>query len=108
MAVSLGDIRRRYKALWPVLDERGRRRFAAAEASICGFGGVSMVARVTGMARSTIARGIKELEQKPKAETGRVRPARGSPAIRQLRLRGAWCAARADSGPADVAKVTRL
>jgi hypothetical protein len=55
------------------LGERGRRRFAAAEASICGFGGVSMVARVTGMARSTIVRGIKELEQKPEAETGRVR-----------------------------------
>jgi len=84
VAVSLGDIRRRYKALWPVLDERGRRRFAAAEASICGFGGVSMVARVTGMARSTIARGIKELEQKPKAETGRVRKPGGGRKLRRV------------------------
>lgn len=84
MAASFGEIRRRYKALWPVLDERGRRRFAAAEASICGFGGVSMVARVTGMARSTIARGIKELEQQPKAETGRVRKPGGGRKLRRV------------------------
>jgi hypothetical protein len=84
MAASFSEIRRRYQALWPVLDERGRRRFAAAEASICGFGGVSMVARVTGMARSTIARGIKELEQKPKAETGRVRKPGGGRKLRRV------------------------
>jgi Rhodopirellula transposase DDE domain len=84
MAASFAEIRRRFKALWPVLDERGRRRFAAAEASTCGFGGVSLVARITGMARSTIARGIKELEQKPKAETGRVRKPGGGRKLRRV------------------------
>ncbi len=44
-----------------MLDERGRRRFAAAEAAAAGHGGVSAVTRVTGIARSTIGRGLAEL-----------------------------------------------
>jgi hypothetical protein len=54
-------IRLRYEALEPVLDEQGRRRFAAAEARAAGRGGVSAVARITGIARSTIGRGLAEL-----------------------------------------------
>jgi len=55
-------IRKRYEALRPSLDERGRRMFAAAEARAAGVGGVSAVARATGVARSTIDRGLKELD----------------------------------------------
>ena len=44
------------------LDERGRRLFAAAEARTAGYGGVSAVTRATGIARSTINRGLKELD----------------------------------------------
>lgn len=51
----------RYQVLDPVLDERSRRRFAAAEAKAAGRGGVSAVSRITGMARSTIIRGLAEL-----------------------------------------------
>ena len=51
----------RYEALAPVLDERGRRRFAAAEASTAGRGGVLALTRITGLARSTIDRGLREL-----------------------------------------------
>jgi hypothetical protein len=54
-------IQLRYAALGPVLDERGRRRFAAAEARSAGWGGVSALSRITGMARSTIGRGLAEL-----------------------------------------------
>jgi Rhodopirellula transposase DDE domain len=54
-------IRMRYEALAPVLDERGRRRFAAAEASTAGRGGVLALTRITGLARSTIDRGLREL-----------------------------------------------
>ena len=54
-------IQLRYAALDPVLDERGRRRFAAAEARSAGWGGVSALSRITGMARSTIGRGLAEL-----------------------------------------------
>jgi len=55
-------IRRRYEALCSRLDERERRLFAAAEARAVGYGGVSAVARATGIARSTIDRGLKDLE----------------------------------------------
>jgi hypothetical protein len=71
-------IRLRYEALDPVLDERGRRRFAAAEALAAGRGGVMVVSRITGVARSTIGRGLAELRgQRPAAPSGRVRRAGG-------------------------------
>ena len=54
-------IQLRYQLLDPVLDERSRRRFAAAEAKAAGRGGVASVSRITGMARSTITRGLAEL-----------------------------------------------
>ena len=54
-------IRLRYAALAPVLDERGRRLFAAAEARTAGRGGVLALTRITGLARSTIDRGLQEL-----------------------------------------------
>jgi DNA-binding phage protein len=54
-------IRARYEALRAGLDERGRRLFAAAEARAAGFGGVTAVARATGIARSTIDRGLRDL-----------------------------------------------
>lgn len=64
----------RHSALDPVLDERGRRRFAAAEARMAGRGGVSAVSRITGLARSTIRRGLDELERAAgDAMSGRVR-----------------------------------
>lgn len=68
-------IRLRYEALDPLLDERGRRRFAAAEALAAGRGGVTAVARITGVARSTIGRGLAELRGAgvPAAAAGRVR-----------------------------------
>jgi hypothetical protein len=54
-------IRERYTQLSPHLDERGRRMFAAAEARAAGYGGIAAVSRATGLAASTIGRGLKEL-----------------------------------------------
>jgi hypothetical protein len=59
--IDESGIRLRFEALAPVLDERARRRFAAAEAMAAGRGGVTAVARMTGIARSTIGRGLAEL-----------------------------------------------
>ena len=59
--VDEAGIRLRYQVLNPVLDVRSRRRFAAAEAKAAGRGGIAAVARITGMARSTIIRGLAEL-----------------------------------------------
>jgi hypothetical protein len=73
--IDLAAIKLRYEALDPLLNERGRRRFAAAEALAAGFGGVAVVSQITGIARSTIGRGLAELrgEAAPEAATGRVR-----------------------------------
>jgi len=73
MVGSAQGIRRRYEELSSVLDERGRRRFAATEARVYGYGGVSVVSRITGIARSTIGRGVQEIEEKEGVEAGRVR-----------------------------------
>jgi len=73
--VDHAAIKLRHAALDPVLDERGRRRFAAAEALAAGHGGVTAVARITGLARSTIGRGLAELRGTgaPAAPPDRVR-----------------------------------
>jgi hypothetical protein len=70
-------IRLRFEALGPVLDERGRRRFAAAEAMAAGRGGIAAVWRATGMARSTIGRALGELRAGEDIDAGRVRRAGG-------------------------------
>jgi hypothetical protein len=67
-------IRERYEAIRDQLDERGRRLFAAAEARSVGRGGVMAVCRATGLARSTIERGLEDLDQ-PALPAGRVRRA---------------------------------
>jgi transposase len=51
-----------FDTLAGVLDERTRRLLAAAEATAFGFGGVSMVARASGLSRGTIIRGMAELK----------------------------------------------
>ena len=66
--VDENSIRLRYKAMHACLDERGRRLFAAAEARTAGHGGIAAVARATGIARSTIGRGLKDLEASGFAE----------------------------------------
>jgi hypothetical protein len=59
--IDVAAIKLRYEALNPVLDERGRRRFAAAEALAAGWGGIAAVCEATGIARSTIGYGLREL-----------------------------------------------
>lgn len=54
------DIARRYELLAPHLDERRRRLWAGAEALAAGRGGREMVARATGLSRSTVLAGMKE------------------------------------------------
>jgi hypothetical protein len=53
----------RFRALSSFLDERMRRLVAAAESAAIGYGGVSLVARATGVSRRAITAGLKELSQ---------------------------------------------
>src|SRR2546421_81526 len=72
-ALTIERIRRKFRALAPVLDERSRRHWAAAEALELAWGGVTCVAAATGLARNTITAGLRELEQ----QRGGATPGRG-------------------------------
>jgi hypothetical protein len=75
--IDIDDIRDRYQRTEAFLDERGRRLFAANEALACGHGGVTAAAAATGLARSTINRGIQELRSGQNPIGNRVRRSGG-------------------------------
>jgi hypothetical protein len=52
----------KFEAVRPVLTEQARRRWAAAEALALGRGGISVVARATGLSRPTIRAGVREIQ----------------------------------------------
>src|SRR5947209_5566109 len=54
------QIRERFTAISPHLDERSRRLLAATEARAEGYGGIAAVSQATGVAPSTIARGLQD------------------------------------------------
>ena len=76
VVIDIEPIRERFSAVAPFLDERGRRLVAAAEAFAAGYGGIAAVAIATGVAPSTIGRGLKELAQDEPSERVR-RPGAG-------------------------------
>jgi DDE family transposase len=67
------DARKRYRKMAPVLNEQSLRRFVALEAQALGHGGVSLMARISGLARSTIYHGLSDIRNKVSAPPGRVR-----------------------------------
>ena len=73
-----GGLAHKFDVLARFLDERTRRLVAAAEAEALGFGGVTAVARASGLSRGTVIRGMVELKTAPK-------PARGQ----RIRRKGA-------------------
>jgi hypothetical protein len=58
------SIHLKYELLSDILDERGRRLWAAVEARPLARGGVAMVSRATGLSRTTIYQGLEELAQR--------------------------------------------
>ena len=55
-------VKMKYDKLGSMMDERLKRHWAACEALAFGYGGISAVARVTGLSRSTIRKGIDEVQ----------------------------------------------
>jgi len=95
------DIQRRFQSLSPFLDERMRRLIAAAESEAIGYGGVSAVARATGVSRRAITEGIQEL--------GRRKSARNHPpASSRIRRKGAGRKRTADKDPSLLEDLDRL
>ena len=66
-------LRAKYAALLPVLTERSRRVWAATEARALGYGGIAVVARATGLAESTIQRGLRDLDTREPLPAARSR-----------------------------------
>ena len=66
-------LRAKHAALAPVFTERSRRLWAATEARALGHGGIAVVERATGISRSTIQRGLRELEAKTALPSERSR-----------------------------------
>ena len=66
-------IRTKYLAIISDLDERGRRRWAAAEARSLGWGGISAVTIATGISDRTIRNGLKELGKSKQLSPNRQR-----------------------------------
>src|SRR6266850_1067147 len=79
--IDVEPIRERFLTVAPFLDERGRRLVAAAEAFAAGYGGIAAVAMATGMAPSTIGRGLRELAQDEPSDRVRRPGAGRKPAI---------------------------
>jgi DDE family transposase len=69
-------LREKFAVMEIVLDERSRRLWAATEAKAHGRGGQSLLAKITGLSRTTIQRGLQELAEGVK------------PALVTLRRRG--------------------
>src|SRR6266511_1716499 len=64
---------KRYREMAAVLNEQSRRRYVALEAQALGRGGVSLMARISGLARSTIYHGLSDIRHKASAPPGRIR-----------------------------------
>src|SRR5271165_1336253 len=71
--IDLDCVEHRQRAIAPHLDERQRRLLAAAEARAAGRGGIAAVSRATGIAASTIGRGLKDLGAPVSLSRGGIR-----------------------------------
>lgn len=81
---STATVGKRFAALSPHLNERQRRLWVGAEAQVLGRGGISLLARATGISRPTIYKAVAELADPPEM-VGRVRrPGGGRKRLRDL------------------------
>ena len=62
--ITMEAVRTKFRLLQPLMTERLRRQWAACEAESLGRGGVSLVAQATGLCRTTIWAGRRELRQR--------------------------------------------
>jgi hypothetical protein len=81
---TLSELKRKFRSVWPHLDERTRRLMAGNEAVSLGYGGVSLVRRACGLSRKAIAKGIREIQRGSRPLAGRIRrPGAGRKSITQ-------------------------
>ena len=87
-AQVIARIRTKYRSLEVEMDERMQRQWAATEARDVGWGGITAVAESTGMSRTTITTGLRELmlpEEERVREASRVRrPGGGRKSVTEM------------------------
>src|SRR3954447_7379158 len=94
---DVGTIEDKYRALAGRLDEAMLRLWAAVEAGTLGRGGVSTVAKATGLSRTTIYSGLKDLESPPPSSAPPA--AVGAASARRIRAAGAGRKKLTDKDP---------
>jgi len=67
------ELRRKFKSVWPLLNERSRRVLAASEAMSVGYGGVTLVRRACGLSRKAITKGLREIQGAASPSAERIR-----------------------------------
>ena len=76
--VQARDARKRFREMAPVLNEQSLRRFVAMEARALGRGGVSLMSRISGLARSTIYHGLFDVRNIVATTLGQPAPCWGA------------------------------
>jgi hypothetical protein len=76
---DIAALEMRITTMLPMLNEYQRRIFLSAEAKAIGYGGISLVSRISGVSRPTLTGGVKELgnPEVKKLETGSCRKSGG-------------------------------
>ncbi len=70
---AIAALTQKFRAIWPLLNERTRRLTAANEAMQMGYGGVCVVHRACGLSRKAILKGIGEIERGDSSLAERIR-----------------------------------
>ena len=65
LRAAIDQLKYKYSIIKPHLNERSRRIWSGIEASSYGHGGIELIHKVTGLSKSTIRQGIKEINQSP-------------------------------------------
>ena len=71
------EIKNKFDKIKHSLNECSRRLWAASEASAIGKGGIAIVYQATGIAQTTIYRGIAELQSEKTTTAGKIRKSGG-------------------------------
>lgn len=64
--ITIDNIKKKFENIYPYMNEKTIRLWCATEAKSYGYGGIAIVAKATNMSRTTIKKGIMELESKSK------------------------------------------
>jgi hypothetical protein len=88
-------LHQKFSDIWPLLDEKSRRLFAANEARTLGYGGISKIQQACGLSRKAIAKGIHEISE-------------GSVVLGRIRREGAGRKQITVNNPKIVGKLEKL